>query len=185
MAQERERGITIQSAAVTFDWKSYRINLIDTPGRSDVLVRILYSDSEKEQPRKYDRLSVYVWLQDMLTSLWRWSGHFVFLMEQSPCLTLLLALRFVCCFQTASPLIWTCPVLCFIAGFSSDLENRLRLWPCGDKPRSIMFPVFVSWTRWISLQQSEWKKHSNQRQFIFLFQNKLNNLKLSFFFFSA
>uniref|UniRef100_A0A3Q3VTS6 Tr-type G domain-containing protein n=1 Tax=Mola mola TaxID=94237 RepID=A0A3Q3VTS6_MOLML len=31
MAQERERGITIQSAAVTFDWKSYRINLIDTP----------------------------------------------------------------------------------------------------------------------------------------------------------
>lgn len=34
MAQERERGITIQSAAVTFDWKSYRINLIDTPGRN-------------------------------------------------------------------------------------------------------------------------------------------------------
>ena len=34
MAQERERGITIQSAAVTFDWKSHRINLIDTPGKS-------------------------------------------------------------------------------------------------------------------------------------------------------
>lgn len=34
MAQERERGITIQSAAVTFDWKSYRINLIDTPGKN-------------------------------------------------------------------------------------------------------------------------------------------------------
>lgn len=34
MAQERERGITIQSAAVTFDWKSHRINLIDTPGRN-------------------------------------------------------------------------------------------------------------------------------------------------------
>lgn len=32
MAQERERGITIQSAAVTFDWKEHRINLIDTPG---------------------------------------------------------------------------------------------------------------------------------------------------------
>ena len=32
MAQERERGITIQSAAVTFDWKGYRVNLIDTPG---------------------------------------------------------------------------------------------------------------------------------------------------------
>lgn len=40
MAQERERGITIQSAAVTFDWKSYRINLIDTPGRINRLVDI-------------------------------------------------------------------------------------------------------------------------------------------------
>lgn len=40
MAQERERGITIQSAAVTFDWKSYRINLIDTPGRIASLVEI-------------------------------------------------------------------------------------------------------------------------------------------------
>lgn len=39
MAQERERGITIQSAAVTFDWKSYRINLIDTPGRNTALWR--------------------------------------------------------------------------------------------------------------------------------------------------
>lgn len=40
MAQERERGITIQSAAVTFDWKSYRINLIDTPGRITSLVEM-------------------------------------------------------------------------------------------------------------------------------------------------
>lgn len=40
MAQERERGITIQSAAVTFDWKSYRINLIDTPGKTGILVRM-------------------------------------------------------------------------------------------------------------------------------------------------
>lgn len=35
MAQERERGITIQSAAVTFDWNNHRINLIDTPGKEE------------------------------------------------------------------------------------------------------------------------------------------------------
>jgi elongation factor G len=32
MKQERERGITINSAAVTFNWKGYKLNLIDTPG---------------------------------------------------------------------------------------------------------------------------------------------------------
>lgn len=35
MPQERERGITIQSAVVSFPWKDHTINLIDTPGHVD------------------------------------------------------------------------------------------------------------------------------------------------------
>lgn len=32
MPEERERGITVQSAAITFRWLKHKINLIDTPG---------------------------------------------------------------------------------------------------------------------------------------------------------
>ena len=32
MPQERDRGITINSAVITLPWKQHRINLIDTPG---------------------------------------------------------------------------------------------------------------------------------------------------------
>jgi len=40
MPQERERGITIQAAAITCEWAGHQINLIDTPGHIDFTAEV-------------------------------------------------------------------------------------------------------------------------------------------------
>ena len=43
MAQEQERGITIQSAATTCFWNDHRLNIIDTPGHVDFTIEVYRS----------------------------------------------------------------------------------------------------------------------------------------------
>ncbi|MFG1703110.1 elongation factor G [Nonomuraea sp. M3C6] len=73
-AQERDRGITIFAAAVSYDWDGHRVNLIDTPGHVD------FSDEVERSLRVLDgAIAVFdgvAGVESQSESVWRLADRY-------------------------------------------------------------------------------------------------------------
>ena len=71
---ERERGITIQSAAISLPWKDIRINLIDTPGHVDFQAEV--ERSVRVLDGAVTILDAVNGVQAQTTSVWKQANRF-------------------------------------------------------------------------------------------------------------
>ena len=74
MEQEKERGITITSAATTVHWKGYRYNIIDTPGHVDFTIEV--SRSLRVLDGSVALLDAQAGVEPQMETVWRQADEF-------------------------------------------------------------------------------------------------------------
>ena len=74
MAQEKERGITITSAATTAYWKDHRLNIIDTPGHVDFTIEV--SRSLRVLDGSVALLDAQAGVEPQMETVWRQADDF-------------------------------------------------------------------------------------------------------------
>ena len=74
MEQEKERGITITSAATTAYWKGYRYNIIDTPGHVDFTIEV--SRSLRVLDGSVALLDAQAGVEPQMETVWRQADEF-------------------------------------------------------------------------------------------------------------
>jgi len=74
MEQEKERGITITSAATTVHWKNHRFNIIDTPGHVDFTIEV--SRSLRVLDGSVALLDAQAGVEPQMETVWRQADEF-------------------------------------------------------------------------------------------------------------